>query len=315
VVTILLLAAVIGLAYATYPQKSRSRSAISDPWNPNSPYFIQRLGRVDLLQEQLESAEARGRKYKISAKKTKKNKPVVEEDSPEDDEEQDDDVEDEEQEDEAEDDLNDDSALGLPRPWQQLFPNQEDLPENQQGGGGGGPQGGYSGGGGGPQGGGGYREDGPPPQNNGHNYGSGVFQGSSIQQGAQPQHRFRGELPWDNEPEQEFDSEESEEQEVRPRRYPIISKRLDRTGKQVRIITGWSDTVLQDNFNPEYIANPTLMALRRKRRYHPSQRVPLQKIPLRGYYGNPRDTYINPYGGQRWTGGAFEPYVYSHSRY
>jgi len=71
-----------------------------------------------------------------------------------------------------------------------------------------------------------------------------------------------------------------------------------REGRDTRIITGWSNTPLNDPYNPEYIVNPTAMRLRRKFRYHPSQQIPVQRIPLySGYWGDPRDSYSDGQGG------------------
>jgi len=45
---------------------------------------------------------------------------------------------------------------------------------------------------------------------------------------------------------------------------------------------------IHSDYNPEYIINPTAMLSRRRFRYHPTQRVPSQRIPLYGgYWPNP----------------------------
>jgi len=301
--SVVVVATLVGLAYA-YPHNARSRADVS-PWNPQAPYFAQhygRLGRVGPLDED-ESELERGRKYKITNKKSKKKSktPVVVEDEPEDEEEQD------EVDEESDEEPNDDQGHG---PSQGDYPNEgpqelhqyaEEEPSQD---------GGY----GPPPSGGDYRYEpasqGPP---------RGYYRRLPTEDYYQPtgyRGRYRSPVPMEDEDYDLAEMSGPPRRRSSPRyRSEAVAPRRVRGGRSgTRIITGWSDTPLRDNYNPEMIANPTLMLLRRRRRYHPSQRIPLQKIPIRsGYYGNPRDTYINPYGGQHWSTGPFQPYIYSHN--
>jgi len=78
--------------------------------------------------------------------------------------------------------------------------------------------------------------------------------------------------------------------------------------KDIRSISGrvynpWSQSPLQpDAYNPRFVFNPTEMRLRRRFRYHPSQRIPSQRISLYdGEWGNPRNTYSHQQTGDDWS--------------
>jgi len=74
-----------------------------------------------------------------------------------------------------------------------------------------------------------------------------------------------------------------------------------------RIYNPWSISPLRaDAYNPQFVFNPSEMRARRRFRYHPSQIVPSQRIPVNdGVWGNPRDTYTHSYTGQQYGGNYF----------
>jgi len=79
-----------------------------------------------------------------------------------------------------------------------------------------------------------------------------------------------------------------------------------------RVYNPWSHSPLRaDAYNPQFVFNPTEMRLRRRFRYHPTQRIPSQRIPIYGgQWGNPRNTYFHaqtgaPYGSPNYYGTQF----------
>jgi hypothetical protein len=73
----------------------------------------------------------------------------------------------------------------------------------------------------------------------------------------------------------------------------------------------WSYSPLAgDNYNPQYVVNPTEMLSRRVVRYHPSQAMPIQRInPYHGVWGNPRNIQRDPWTGNHYHGGYWSSQI------